>query len=252
MKFVFRNIWKPNKGPVIRDLDSNLYAFHFFAASDRDYVLNEGPWAFDSSLLLLKEMTSLEVPSELEFSTACFWVKAYGILGKKQTVSFVRILASHIGEFVSCDDAPMFGIDKALCFRVDIDISNPLRRGIYIKVTNRQIWIKFKYVKLPDFCYGCGKLGHVLAGCDTVHLEEDASNLQYGTWLRASPLKSRRRNAETELHKEKRLYMAFSSKATHSKTRTKLTFDNGVTKDHDAPSTADDYSTNMAIDAVTG
>ncbi|KAJ8446848.1 hypothetical protein Cgig2_016158 [Carnegiea gigantea] len=183
-KSVFCNIWKPSKELVIRDLDSNLFAFQFFAASDRDYVLNEGPWAFDGSLLLLKQMTGLEVPVEVEFSTACFWVKAYDVPDKKQTISFARILASHIGEFVSYDDATVFGIDKVLCFRVDIDISNPSRRGIYIKVDDRQMWIRFKYVKLPDFCCGCGKLGHVLAGCNSVQIVEDDPNLQYGSWLR--------------------------------------------------------------------
>jgi len=32
-------------------------------------------------------------------------------------------------------------------------------------VENKPIWIWFKYVKLPDFCYACGKLGHVYKGC---------------------------------------------------------------------------------------
>ena len=94
---------------VIRDLDSNLFAFQFFTEADRDYVLNEGRWAFDGCILLLKQMTGLEVPSEVIFSIARFWAKAYDILGKKQTVSFARILVSHIGNFVSCDDTTMFG-----------------------------------------------------------------------------------------------------------------------------------------------
>ena len=88
MKSIFCNIWKLSKGLIIRELDSNLFAFQFFAAADRDYVLNEGPWAFDGSLLLLKQMTGLEVPSEVVFSIARFWVKAYDVPGKKQTCLF--------------------------------------------------------------------------------------------------------------------------------------------------------------------
>ncbi|KAJ8445540.1 hypothetical protein Cgig2_012428 [Carnegiea gigantea] len=145
----------------------------------------------------------------------------------------------------------MLGIDKALYFRVDIDISKLLRRGIYIKVTERQIWIKFKYIKLPDFCYGCGQLGHALAGYDTVQIEEDDPSLQYGSWICTSPLKSRRCNAEIELYEEKRLYSAFSNKATCSKARTKLAFDNGAAKDHDIQSMVAEGSVNMVIDAAT-
>lgn len=93
---------------MIRDLDANLFPFQFFSISDRDYVLNEGPWAFDGCILLLKQMTRLEVPSEVEFLTAWFWVKVYDVLGKKQPSSFAQLLASHLGEFVSCDEATMF------------------------------------------------------------------------------------------------------------------------------------------------
>lgn len=64
------------------------------------------------------------------------------------------------------------------------------------------MWIRFKYVKLPNFCYGCGKLGHVLKGYDTIEADEDNPNLQYDAWMRAFPLKSRRRNAESDLPEE--------------------------------------------------
>ncbi|KAJ8444308.1 hypothetical protein Cgig2_019866 [Carnegiea gigantea] len=173
--------------------------------------------AFDGSILLLQQMTGLEVPSKVKFHTARFWVKAYDVPGKKQTIFFALVLASNIGTFVSYDEATMFGVDKALCFRVDIDITKPLKRGIYIKIANKQLWIKFKYVKLSEFCYGCGKLGHVLINCDMVSKTEEESDLQYGVWLRASPLKSLRRNVETELLEEQKSYTAFKNKTQSSK-----------------------------------
>ncbi|KAJ8420259.1 hypothetical protein Cgig2_008581 [Carnegiea gigantea] len=185
MKSVLRNVWKPTKGLVIRDLDSNLFTFQFFSAADRDFVLNEGPWAFDGCILLLKQMTGLEVPSKAEFRLA-----PYDVPGKKLTTSFAQFLTSNIGDFVSCEDTTMFRVDQALCFRVDIDMSKPLRREIYIKATNKQLWIRFKYIKLPDFRYGCSKLGHVLVGCDFVQVSKGDDDLQYGIWLCASPLKS--------------------------------------------------------------
>ena len=151
-------------------------------------------------------MHGMEILSAVEFTTARFWVKAYDVPGKKQTTSFARILASNIGTLVDCDESTLYRIDKALCFRVDIDIHKPLRRGMYVQVAGKTLWIRFKYVKLPDFCYGCGRLGHVLAAYDLVEAEEGHSNLQYGAWLRASPLKSRRRSAETELAEEKKVF----------------------------------------------
>ncbi|KAJ8432243.1 hypothetical protein Cgig2_013896 [Carnegiea gigantea] len=66
MKNVFKNIWKPSKGDLIRDLDKNHFAFQFFFAVDKAYVLNEGPWAFDRNILLLKELMGFEQPSKEE------------------------------------------------------------------------------------------------------------------------------------------------------------------------------------------
>ncbi|KAJ8423958.1 hypothetical protein Cgig2_007562 [Carnegiea gigantea] len=165
LKSVLRNVWKPSKG-----------------------------LAFNGSIFLPQQMINLEVPSKVEFRIAYFWVKAYDVLGKKQTTSFAQVLASNIGTFVSCDEATMFGVDKALCFWVDINISKPLRRGIYIKIADKQLWIRFKYVKLSEFCYGYGTLGHVLINCDLISETKDEANLQYGAWLRASPLKLRHYN----------------------------------------------------------
>ena len=82
-----------------------------------------------------------------------------------------------------------------------------------------------KYVKLPDFYYGCGRLGHVLKNYDGEVLLEGDGELQYRAWLRVSPLKSHHRNAKTEILEETRLFLALRSKAGH-KVKTKLVFEN--------------------------
>ncbi|KAJ8425500.1 hypothetical protein Cgig2_015893 [Carnegiea gigantea] len=156
-------------------------------------------------------MTGLERPSEVQFSKARFWVKAYDVPGKKQTTSFAHLLASNIGDFVSCNEATMFGVDKAVCFRADTDISKPLRKGIGVTVAGETMWIRFKFVKLPDSCYGCGRLVRTLKDCEIVVAEDDDPDLHYSAWLHASSLKFQRCNAEAELLEEKRLFMARGS-----------------------------------------
>lgn len=44
-----------------------------------------------------------------------------------------------------------------------------------------------------DFCYGSGKIGHLLKDCNnkTSDEDEDCSNLSFGSWMRASPTRSR-------------------------------------------------------------
>ena len=59
-----------------------------------------------------------------------------------------------------------YGIDKPLCFQVDVDVTKQLMRGIRIMNAQKPAWITFHYVKLPGFCYGCGMLGHVFKFCE--------------------------------------------------------------------------------------
>ena len=65
--------------------------------ADRDYVLTRVCLHW-TDILLLKQITGTEVLSEVQFTTARFWVKAYDVSGKKQTISFARLLASNIGK----------------------------------------------------------------------------------------------------------------------------------------------------------
>ncbi|KAJ8435872.1 LOW QUALITY PROTEIN: hypothetical protein Cgig2_028580 [Carnegiea gigantea] len=113
---------------------------------------------------------------------------AYFVPPLKQTMEFAKVLGSQLGVFLNCDEATLYcGVDKSVNFQVELDITKPLRRGIRMVVRGKTLWIRLGYVKLPDLCYGCGKLGHVLKGCDVVgDIDSDVSTLQYGEWLRAS------------------------------------------------------------------
>ena len=45
--------------------------------------------------------------------------------------------------------------------RVSIDITKPLSRGRKIRKSNREeSWASFKYERLPNLCYWCGRLTH--------------------------------------------------------------------------------------------
>ena len=51
--------------------------------------------------------------------------------------AFAEFLGAQIGTFVGCEDNNIFGADKLLCFRVDIDVSKPLRRGIHVMIAGK-------------------------------------------------------------------------------------------------------------------
>jgi len=73
----------------------------------------------------------------------------------------------------------MFGIHKALYFRIDIDISKLLQHGIDVVVVNTDMRICLMFVKLCDFYDVSRYLRHVLNGHDMAKAKEDDLNLQF-------------------------------------------------------------------------
>ena len=75
--------------------------------------------------------------------------------------------------------------------RVMLDISNPLCRGWKVRLGDlSQLWVEFKYERMPILCYLCGMVTHdendCLAGLrrtDQMKVEDKPC----GTWLRATP-----------------------------------------------------------------
>jgi len=175
-------------------------------------------------MLLLKELTRFEQLSEVHFVIASFWTKAIDIPPIKQTSYFAKLLGNHLSTFVGYDEVNLLcAVDKFVNVQSDADITKPLCRGIHVMVQGKPLWISFKYVKLSDFC--CGYLGHVVSGCDMATDVVDESNLQYGEWLRRSPIKSRRILNAAAKQEEKQLFLAYRSGYSSSKAKAKLSFD---------------------------
>lgn len=89
-------------------------------------------------------------------------------------------------------------------------MSLPLCRGRVVSLENRKkSWITFKYERLPNICYWCGRLDHSDWDCD-IWLESEGSltndQKQFGPGLLESPFFPSRRSVVAILgfHKSKR------------------------------------------------
>ena len=74
-----------------------------------------------------------------------------------------------IGEIEEIDvEGGQIAWGRYLRVRVIIDISKPLKRGSKIVVPRGgNELVIFKYEKLPDFCYVCGRRDHQEIECDS-------------------------------------------------------------------------------------
>lgn len=74
---------------------------------------------------------------------------------------------------------------ETLRVKIKVNVNEPLKRGTTVKIGSvaGKMWIPVTYERLPDFCYYCGRLGHVVQECRSDGAEASAER-SYGVSLR--------------------------------------------------------------------
>ncbi|KAL5756857.1 hypothetical protein ACOSQ2_021603 [Xanthoceras sorbifolium] len=122
---------------------------------------------FDKNLIVLEKPVGLGAISQLKFKFSEFWIHIYNIPLACMNCKVARLIAEEVGTIVDfpIDSKDLWG--KFLRIKVSIDITKPLKRGIRLRLANFDTMITalIKYERLPDFCYGCGFIGHSFREC---------------------------------------------------------------------------------------
>ena len=106
-------------------------------------------------------------------------------------------LCETVGTVINHPKMPIEDGGGFMRVRVLVDVSQPLCRGRVICLEDgKELWVSFKYERLPNLCYWCGRLTHNDRDCelwlDSEGTLED-SDKRYGPWIRAPPFVSSRK-----------------------------------------------------------
>lgn len=146
------------------------------------------PWHFDRHTLALSNVSGESKPSEIPLFEASFWVRVYDLpLVGRSSETNARNIGNKVGTFMAVDKSDVVGINKSLRVRTMIDLREPLKKEITLKLRggiSQQFGVK--YERLPLFCYYCGKLGHGDKDCEQM-LHMAKPKRMFSDKLRASP-----------------------------------------------------------------
>ena len=185
----FNPLWRSRNGFKIQKYGDHTILFTFDNKNDMDKIISNEPWSFDKHLVVMWKYEKETPVADVKFDRVSFWVQLHGIPPRYMTmeaalkISEVIGVVSHPKEFKEMDGG------NFLHLKVSLDLTLPLCHGRLISLENgKQIWISFKYERLPNLCYWCGHLTHDDKDCE-IWIDSEGTlkpkDRQFGPGLRA-------------------------------------------------------------------
>ncbi|KAL4317903.1 hypothetical protein GQ457_18G009840 [Hibiscus cannabinus] len=184
---VFRAVWKPTKVLSITELQSNFFLIRLASEEVQSDILKCGPWVFNDDWFAILPLNPLFSIDEYFFTKMVIWVRILCVPIGLMSESLGRSLGACIGSVVGTDTRIIDGImGEFMRVRVNIYVTKPLRRCVALGGCGTKPRLcPLQYEKLPNFCHGCGLLGHLVIDCPRQPYDPQIK-FQYGDWLRAN------------------------------------------------------------------
>ena len=163
----FKPFWRSRQEFTIREACDHVLLFVFELETDAERVLANEPWSFDKHVVLFQRFDASVPARSLRFIKMKFWVQIHGLPMRMLDPETAYELGETIGPVVPSENNKELIGGDFLRVRVEVDVSRPLCRGRKVVLEDdKEIWIYFKYEKLPNFCYWCGMVSHVDKECE--------------------------------------------------------------------------------------
>ena len=154
-------------------------------------VLAGEPWSFDKFLVVMQKFDGSKDVRHMGFELATFWIQVHDLPLRFRNRRVAEKLCEALGTVKREEEETDIVGDRFVRVRVTLNISKPLCRGRVITLEDgKDLWISFKYERLPNLCYRCGCLSHDERSYELWSASkgnQGEESPQFGPWLRASP-----------------------------------------------------------------
>ncbi|XP_035545856.1 uncharacterized protein At4g02000-like [Juglans regia] len=190
---IIRAVWCFVIGLIVEDIDTNMFMFTFPKQQDKDRILANSPWNFKGFHMVLSHCPPELSINEIALNFSVFWIQIHGLPMDMPTNKNAERIGQVFGNLIKSDRASIFGVTlrRYLRLKVELKVEQPLLEGFELARPNGEVRkILIQYERLSDFCYGCGRLGHIVQTCPIYMFPPDFS--KYGPWMRVENTSVRR------------------------------------------------------------
>ncbi|KAL0448871.1 UNVERIFIED_CONTAM: hypothetical protein Slati_1443500 [Sesamum latifolium] len=165
LRLALHRFLNPGKGMSVQRLEENRFSITFIHPIDRKRALEGGPWIFDKQLIVMNYVADNEKEGEVNLDWCEFTIFIHDLPHEQRTKEMARYIGEILGQYCTPTDKMSDHIVQNSSFikiRVRLNIHKPLRRWMKLrspKAEEYTIW--FAYARLPNFCFICGKMGHI-------------------------------------------------------------------------------------------
>ncbi|CAI9098987.1 OLC1v1035730C1 [Oldenlandia corymbosa var. corymbosa] len=175
--------WRQRGLMGVEKIQTNTFQFIFTRSEDREAILRQRPWSFDSHFLVLQKWEE-EMDYDAEsFNFTPIWVQIWNVSRHWVSRKTGLELGELIGDVKDAIIPDVSGTEyRHIKVLVEMDLRKPLERGTMVKYK-----------------------GHLEKGCETRASDLEMNKLkegQFGPWLRAGFWKAERREASTKKKEE--------------------------------------------------
>lgn len=162
-------IWNKEGIVRIKAKGRNTFLCKFNNSWQKERIKKGGPWNYDKALVVIEDLKGASKISRTDFRFVKFWVHVHDLPMVCMCRKWATALGNSLGIFeeVDLEEEDTSG-ENILRILVKIDISQPLKRGLVVKIGSnaKESWVKITYERLPEFCYVYGLVGHVKSECE--------------------------------------------------------------------------------------
>ena len=153
----FTPLWRARRGFKIQHIGDHKILFSFEDKEDVDRIMGSELWSFNKHLVVMQRCDNDRPLKDIKYDRTTFWVQVHGLPMRYMTIEAAEKICEVMGEVIKQSDSKVYDRGNFIRVKVSLDITMLLCRGRLISLKDdKQVWVSFKYERLPNIYYWCG------------------------------------------------------------------------------------------------